>query len=117
MTLDYELALELANAFGFCVSFVLGFVLTWLLIARTRKLGWVYDQVTKLNVGMILVKIALCLRLGIGWIASSCQIRPGVPCESIDSASWLLLLSMVIFAIGGLMMLRALISRKYIYWY
>jgi hypothetical protein len=89
MKLDYDFALEMANGIGLVLTLVLALVLTALLITRTRGRGWRYDQVTQLNIGMILIMIGICVRLGFGWVVVRCSNQTPNKCGSVEGASWL----------------------------
>jgi NO-binding membrane sensor protein with MHYT domain len=116
MKLDYDFALEMANGIGFVLTLVLASVLTALLIARTRDRGWRYDQVTQLNIGMILIKIGICVRLGFGWVVVRCSNQTPNQCGGVEKASWLLFAAILLIAVGGLVVLRLLVKPSWRPW-
>jgi NO-binding membrane sensor protein with MHYT domain len=116
MHIDYDFALEMANGVGFVLTFVLAVVLTALLITRIRERGWEYDLVNQLNVGMILIKIGICVRLGFGWIVVRCSNQTPNQCARIEDASWLLFFAILLIAIGGLICLRVLVKPSWRPW-
>jgi hypothetical protein len=116
MYIDYDFALEMANGVGFVLTFVLAVVLTAFLIIRIRERGWEYDLVNQLNVGMILIKIGICVRLGFGWIVVRCSNQTPNQCAGIEDASWLLFFAILLIAIGGLICLRVLVKPSWRPW-
>jgi NO-binding membrane sensor protein with MHYT domain len=116
MKLDYDFALEMANGIGFVLTLVLALVLTALLITRTRGRGSRYDQVTQLNIGMILIMIGICVRLGFGWAVVRCTNQTPNECASIEGASWLLFAAILLIAFGGLIVLRLLVKPSWRPW-
>jgi NO-binding membrane sensor protein with MHYT domain len=116
MKMDYDFALEMANGIGFVLTLVLALVLTALLITRTRDRGWRYDQVTQLNIGMILIMVGICVRLGFGWIVARCTNQTPNECASIEGASWLLFAAILLIAFGGLIVLRLLVKPSWRPW-
>lgn len=109
---DYSLALEIANGFGFVVAITLAVTLFVFLMAQIKGRSW---AVITLTIGMILVKIGLALGFGYRWLVTQCQNR-GTDCEQYADDNYLLFVGVLVIAGGGMMILRVLSKPEWRPW-
>jgi len=112
-SLQYQFALEIANGIGFVLVCVLGVTLIAFLLLQIHERSW---TVIWLTVGMIFVKIGLALGLGYRWVVTRCLNRDKLYCASYEDDSWLLFASVIVVAIGGLLIIRVLSRPEWRPW-
>lgn len=102
--MNYSIALEMANGAGAVLAITLAVTLSIFLAYQIREQSW---RVISLTIAMIMVKVGLALNLGYRWLVARCNNRGG-ECIQFEDDYYLLFVSIIIIAIGGLMILRVL---------